>query len=147
MWIVRPPFLRLEPHITTAKNVYHPHPVIEAAEVTVLYNLCVKPLVEFRSRGKGAEKRCPRTHHVPLCEIKKLLPDKFIVRSLFLGQGVFVFDVAPAITTSLPAILPLVKVDDFDYPVAIRFRERTRSNGTLCTVVFHFSGFASQQPM
>ena len=147
MRIVCPPFLRFEPHITASKNMHHPYPVIETAEVAILYNLCIKPLIDFRSRGKGAENRCPRTYHVPLCEIKKLLPDKFIFHRLFLAQRVFIFNVAPAITASLPAILPFIKIDDFYNLVAIRLRERTRRNGTLCTVVFHFSEFTSQQPM
>ena len=127
--------------------MHHSYPVIEAAEVTILYNLRIEPLVEFSSRSKGAENRCSRTHHIPLLEIQKLLPDKFVVHSLFLTQGVFIFNVAPAVTASLPAILPLIKVHDFDNPVAIRFWKRTRSNGTLCTVVFNFSAFTSQQPM
>ena len=99
--IICPPFLRFEPHITTAKDMNHPYPVIEAAEVTLLYDLRIEPLVEFRSRGKGAENRCPRPHHVPLLEIQKLLPDKLIVRSLFLGQGLFIFNVAPATMASV----------------------------------------------
>lgn len=147
MWIIRPPLLRFEPHIAAAEDMHHPHPVIETAEVAILYNLCIEPLVEIRRRGKGAEKRCPRTRHVSLCEIKKLLPDKLIVRCLFLGQGLFILDVTPAVTTSLPAILPLVEVDDFDYLIAFRFRECTRCNRALCTVVFHISEFASQHPI
>lgn len=67
--------------------MHHSYPVIEAAEVTILYNLRIEPLVEFSSRSKGAENRCSRTHHIPLLEIQKLLPDKFVVRSLFLTQG------------------------------------------------------------
>ena len=79
----------------------HPFPVIETAEVTILHDLRIEPLVEFCSRGKGTENRCPRTHHVPLCEIQKLLPDKLVVRSLFLGQGLFIFNVAPATMASV----------------------------------------------
>ena len=134
MRIICPPFLRFEPHITTAKDMNHPFPVIETAEVTILHDLRIEPLVEFCSRGKGTENRCPRTHHVPLLEIQKLLPDKLIVRSLFLAQGLFIFNVAPATTASLLAILPLIKIDDLHNLVAIRFWERTRCNGTLCTV-------------
>ena len=47
----------------------------------------------------------------------------------------------------LPFVLPFIKVDDFYNLVAIRLRERTRRNGMLCTVVFHFSKSTSQQPM
>ncbi len=93
--------------------MHHPYPVIKAAEVTILYELRIEPLVEFRSRGKGAEKRCPRAYHVPLLEIQKLLPDKFVVHSLFLSQGFFILYVAPAVTASLLTILPFIKVDDF----------------------------------
>ena len=97
--------------------------------------------IKMKDKGWG----CPRIRHVPLCEIQKLLPDKFVVHSLFLTQGVFIFNVAPAVTASLPAILPLIKVDDFYNLVAIRFRERTRHNWTMCAVVSHFS--TSQQPI
>ena len=47
----------------------------------------------------------------------------------------------------LPFVLPFIKIDDFYNLVAIRLRERTRRNGMLCTVVFHFSKSTSQQPM
>ena len=55
MRIVCPPFLRLEPHITATEDMHHPYPVIEPAEVAILYDLCIEPLVEFSSRIKGAE--------------------------------------------------------------------------------------------
>ncbi len=100
--------------------MHHPYPVINTAKVTIHYELSIEPLVEFRSRGKGTEKRCPRTRHVPLLEIQKLLPDnqkllpnKFVVHSLFLGQGLFILNVAPAVTASLLTLLPFIKVDDF----------------------------------
>ena len=123
--------------------MHHPYPVIEPAGVTLLCNLCIEPLIEFRSRGKGAKKRCSRTHHVPLCEIQKLLPDKLVVHSLFFTQRMLILNVAPAVTASLLAILPLIKVDDLDNLVAIRLRERIWCDGTLCTVVFHSFGFLS----
>ena len=55
MRMICPLFLRFEPHITTAKDMNHPYPVIETAEVTILYDLRIEPLVEFSSRIKGAE--------------------------------------------------------------------------------------------
>ena len=112
MWIICPPFLWLKPHIAAAKDMYHPYPVIEAAEVPILYDLRIKPLIEFRSSGKGAEKRCPCTCHISLLEIQKLLPDKLVVYSLLLGQGVFIFNVAPAVTASIRTVLPLIEVDN-----------------------------------
>ena len=55
MRIICPPFLQLEPHIAAAEDMHHPYPVIEAAEVPLLWGLCVEPFVEFRRCGKGAE--------------------------------------------------------------------------------------------